>query len=57
MPVIQSRRYGDLYIEAEVEIPSNLSNKQKKIIAEFNDSLTETNKPKVTEYKRFLKKY
>ncbi len=57
MPIIQSRTYGDLYVEAEVETPTNLSNKQKKLIAEFNDSLTESNKPKVTEYNRFLKKY
>ena len=57
MPKIQSRSYGDLYVEAEVETPINLSNKQKKLIAEFNDSLTEANKPKVSEYKKFLDRY
>ena len=29
MPILQGRGYGDLYIEAEVETPVNLSNKQK----------------------------
>ena len=57
MPIIQTRSYGDLYVEAEIETPLNLSNKQKKLIAEFNDSLTESNNPKVRDYKQFLKKY
>ena len=33
--------YGDLYVEAEVETPINLSNKQRKILADFNDSISE----------------
>ena len=57
MPIIQTRSYGDLYVEAEIETPLNLSNKQKKLIAEFNDNLTESNNPKVRDYKQFLKKY
>ena len=46
MPVLQGRNYGDLYVEAEIETPINLSNSQKKLIADFNDSLQENN-PKV----------
>ena len=57
MPVLQSRSFGDLYIEADVETPINLSNKQKKLIADFNDSLTEANSPKVSKFKKFLKNY
>ena len=57
MPIIQSRSFGDLYVEAEVETPVNLSNKQKKLIAEFNDSLSDNNRPKVAGYKKFLKNY
>ena len=29
MPVLQARNYGDLYVEAEIEIPVNLSMKKK----------------------------
>ncbi len=57
MPVLQTRNYGDLYVEAEVETPVNLTNKQKKLIAEFNDSLTEGNTPKVKKFKNFLNNY
>ena len=53
MPVLQARNYGDLYVEAEIEIPVNLSNKQKKLISEFNDSLTKNNNPKLKDIKSF----
>ena len=56
MPVLQTRSYGDLYVEAEIETPVNLSNKQKKLISEFNDSLLEDNYPKVKGIK-FLSDY
>ena len=56
MPVLQARNYGDLYVEAEIETPVNLSTKQKKLIAEFNDSLIENNNPKVKRYKKNFKK-
>ena len=57
MPVLQSRGYGDLYVEAEVETPINLSNNQKKLLGAFNDSLSESNNPKVSKFKKFLKNY
>ena len=57
MPVLQARSYGDLYVEAEIETPVNLSTNQKKLIAEFNDSLIESNNPKVKKYKNFLKDF
>ena len=53
MPILQARSYGDLYVEAEIETPVNLSTKQKKLISEFNDSLIENNNPKVKRYKNF----
>ena len=57
MPVLQARSYGDLYVEAEIETPVNLSTNQKKLIADFNDSLIENNNPKVKRYRNFLKDY
>ena len=57
MPILQARSFGDLYVEAEIETPVNLSTKQKKLISEFNESLLESNNPKVKRYKSFLKDY
>ena len=57
MPVLQSRSFGDLYVEAEVETPINLSNKQRKMLSEFHESLSDNNSPKVGKFKKFLKSY
>jgi len=57
MPVLQSRSFGDLYVEAEVETPINLSNKQRKMLSEFHESLSDNNSPKVEKFKKFLKSY
>ena len=57
MPVLQSRNFGDLYVEADIETPVNLSNSQKKLLAEFNESLQNNNNPKVRKYKNFLEEY
>ena len=57
MPILQSRGYGDLYVEAEIETPINLSNNQKKLLSEFYESLQHNNIPKVKKYKNFLKEY
>ena len=56
MPILQGRGYGDLYVEAEVETPINLSNKQKKMLAEFHESLEDNNSPKSSKYKKFIEK-
>jgi len=56
MPILQGRGYGDLYIEAEVETPVNLSNKQKKMLADFYDSLSDSNSPKSSKFKKFIDK-
>ena len=57
MPILQTRSYGDLYVEADVETPINLSNKQKKLISDFNDSLSDSNMPRVKKFKNFLNNY
>ena len=35
MPVLQSRSFGDLYVEADIETPINLSNNQKNFYQNF----------------------
>ena len=35
MSILRQTRRGDMYVEANVEIPVNLNNKQKAILQEF----------------------
>ena len=35
MPVLRSKQHGDMYIQASVETPVNLSRKQRDLLAEF----------------------
>ena len=43
MPVLRSRDFGDLYVQAMVETPQNLTKRQRDLLAEFDkDSSTET---------------
>ena len=37
MTLLRQNRRGDMYAEVEVEIPVNLTNKQKSILKEFDD--------------------
>lgn len=41
MPVLRSRDVGDLYIQATVETPQNLTKRQRELLAEF-DALSST---------------
>ena len=37
MPVLRSKQRGDLYIQAEVETPKNLTRKQRELLREFEE--------------------
>jgi molecular chaperone DnaJ len=44
MPVVKSNLVGDLYIQAEVETPKNLTRRQRELLEEFErESRKETN--------------
>jgi molecular chaperone DnaJ len=45
MPVLRSREYGDLYIQANVETPQNLTKRQKELLAEFEGESTQKTHP------------
>lgn len=45
MPVLRSSQYGDMYIQAIVETPRNLTRKQREILTQFDDSATDTTHP------------
>jgi molecular chaperone DnaJ len=43
MPILRSRDVGDLYIQANVETPQNLTKRQRELLAEFDaESSTKT---------------
>ena len=44
MPILRSSQVGDLYIQAVVETPRNLSRKQKELLEQFEkESSKDTN--------------
>lgn len=45
MPVLRSREIGDLYIQVDVEIPKNLSKRQRELLEEFRQASNEANHP------------
>ena len=47
MPVLRSREFGDLYIQANVETPQNLTKRQKELLAEFENKSTHKTHPEV----------
>ena len=47
MKVLQKDLYGDLYVIVKVETPKNLSNKQMKLLKEFEDSLSDNQYPQI----------
>ncbi|MBP3436394.1 MAG: molecular chaperone DnaJ [Clostridia bacterium] len=46
MPDIRTKRRGDLVFTVEVEVPKNLSGKQKELLRSFSDSCTDSNNSK-----------
>lgn len=50
MPVLRSREFGDLYIQVQVEIPQNLSKRQRELLEEFETVSSETNHPESTGF-------
>ena len=57
MPVLQSRRYGDLYVEVNVEVPKNLNKKQINLLKEFEKETSKSNSPEANDYISKLKKF
>ena len=55
MPVLQSKRYGDLFVEIHVEVPKNLNKKQKTLLKEFQNEASKNNNPDSESYITKLK--
>ena len=55
MPVLQSKRYGDLFVEIHVEVPKNLNKKQRTLLKEFQNEASKNNNPDSESYITKLK--
>ncbi|MEI2735871.1 MAG: molecular chaperone DnaJ [Rhodoblastus sp.] len=45
MPVLRSRDFGDLYVQAVVETPQNLTRRQRELLAEFDRESSHKTQP------------
>ncbi len=45
MPVLRSRDFGDLYVQAVVETPQNLTKRQRELLAEFDQESSHRTQP------------
>lgn len=58
MPVLRTRDFGDLYVQANVETPQNLTKRQRELLEEFNTESSNKTHPEssgfFTRMKEFL---
>ena len=57
MSILRQNRRGDMYIEVSVEIPVNLTSKQKNILTEFEKEggISKRHSPKSQSFFRKIK--
>jgi molecular chaperone DnaJ len=55
MPVLRSRDVGDLYIQAQVETPQNLTRRQRELLAEFDKESSAQTQPESEGFFRKMK--
>ena len=49
--MLNKESYGDLYITIKVETPKGLSRKQQQLLADFENSLSDSQYPQIKKYK------
>ncbi|MGI9355051.1 MAG: molecular chaperone DnaJ [Rhizobiaceae bacterium] len=50
MPVMRSAQMGDMYIQVAVEVPTNLTKRQRELLTEFEEHSGEHNSPESTGF-------
>ncbi|MGA0533117.1 molecular chaperone DnaJ [Hansschlegelia sp. KR7-227] len=50
MPVLRSKEFGDMYIQATVEIPQRLTPRQRELLEEFAAEASDANHPESTGF-------
>jgi molecular chaperone DnaJ len=56
MPALRGAGHGDMFIELAVETPVNLTNRQKELLAEFED-LSQDNNPESSSFFSSVKNF
>ncbi|MBR2279518.1 MAG: molecular chaperone DnaJ [Ruminococcus sp.] len=56
IPHLNGRGRGDQYVRMNIEIPRNLTSKQKKTVSEFDNALTDKNYAKQRSFREKLKR-
>lgn len=50
MPILRSKDFGDMYIQATVEIPQRLTAKQRELLEQFASEASEANHPETSGF-------
>ena len=50
MPVLRTKDYGDLYIQAVVETPQNLTKRQRELLSEFETESSSKTQPEAAGF-------
>ena len=57
MPVLRSKELGDLYIQAVVETPQNLSKRQRELLREFETESSDSTHPETEGFFARVKEF
>ena len=57
MPILRSLEYGDLYIQASVETPQNLTRRQRELLAEFDAESSNKTQPESSGFFAKMKEF
>jgi molecular chaperone DnaJ len=57
MPILRSRDFGDLYIQAVVETPQNLTRRQRELLLEFEAESSNKTHPESTGFLAKMKEF
>jgi molecular chaperone DnaJ len=57
MPVLRSRDFGDLYIQANVETPQNLTRRQRELLSEFEAESSHKTQPESSGFFAKMKEF
>jgi molecular chaperone DnaJ len=56
MPILRQKDFGDLYVQLDVEMPQNMSRKQRELLEEFHRLSKDDTSPTSSGFFKKLKK-
>jgi molecular chaperone DnaJ len=57
MPILRTKDFGDMYIQANVEIPQRLTRRQRELLEEFSAEASDANHPETTGFFSRVKEF